>query len=183
VLVRRHQRRLLRVAESFVPSHAVAEEVVQDTWLAVVKGAERFEGRSTVKTWLFRILVNRARTVGAREPRTSQLGIEGDDEYDTRFGARFGRNGAWSDPPVSWADRVDDQLLASQLAARVHLLLERIPESQRCVFVLHDVEGLDASTVCEVLGLTAGNQRVLLHRARARIRGMLELEMELGEAD
>jgi len=111
-LVRRYHPRLLRFAETLVPSRAVAEEVVQDTWLGVVKGIHKFEGRSSVRTWLFRVLVNRARSAGAREPRNVPLDDE--DALDGRFAA----NDHWSRPPDAWSDRVDSKLVADQLAKR-----------------------------------------------------------------
>jgi RNA polymerase sigma-70 factor (ECF subfamily) len=174
-LVRRYHNRLLRLARSFVPSAAVAEEVVQDTWLAVVKGADRFEGRSSVRTWLFRILVNRARHAGAREPRT--WSIDADPAFEARLDGRFGPSGEWSEPPVVWSDRVDDRLVAAQLAACVVACLPALPEGQRQVLLLRDIESLDAATVSELLDISAGNQRVLLHRARTRLRFLLEQEM------
>ncbi len=170
-LVSRYQPRLLRFAESMVPSRAVAEEVVQDTWLGVVRGIDRFEGRSTVKTWLFRILTNRARSAGAREIRTLPLGD--DDVLEGRFGA----SGAWSQPPEPWSDAVDARVLADKLAGRVRACLPQLPEAQRQVLLLRDIEGIDAADVCDLLGVSAGNQRVLLHRARARLRALLESEM------
>ena len=175
-LVRRYHARLLRLAQTMVPSRAVAEEVVQDTWLGVVRGIERFEGRSSVKTWLFRILVFRARTAGSREPRT--LPLDDTDPLEDRFGA----NGAWSTPPAPWSDAVDDRLAAEELARRVRHHVPELPEAQRRVLVLRDVEGLGADDVCAVLGISAGNQRVLLHRARTRLRAALEAELaETGE--
>lgn len=171
-LVSRHHTRLLRFAESLVPSRAVAEEVVQDTWLGVVRGIDRFEGRSSVKTWLFRILINRARTAGAREPRHSPLGA--DDVLDGRFDA----SGHWEQPPEPWADAIDARVVADKLAQRVKECLPQLPDAQRQVLTLRDIEGIDATEVCALLGLSAGNQRVLLHRARTRIRNILEDEME-----
>jgi RNA polymerase sigma-70 factor (ECF subfamily) len=170
-LVGRYHTRLLRLAETMVPSRAVAEEVVQDTWLGVVRGIERFEGRSSVKTWLFRILVFRARTAGSREHRNVPL-----DDADP-LQDRFETSGAWCAPPAPWPDAVDDRLTAEDLAARVHRHLAELPEAQRRVLVLRDVEGLEADDVCEVLGLSAGNQRVLLHRARTKLRAVLETEL------
>lgn len=177
VLVRRHHASLLRVASSFVPTTAVAQEVVQDTWLAVFRGLDRFDGHSSVKTWLFRILVNRARTAGVREPRSAPLTQESDDGFERRFDLRFDRSGAWAEPPVFWTDLVDERLAASQLAQRVHALIPTLPDLQRQVFVLHDVEHVDATLVCELLGITPANRRVLLHRARARLRAAIEAEM------
>jgi RNA polymerase sigma-70 factor, ECF subfamily len=168
-VVRRYQPRLLRLAEATVGSRAVAEEVCQDTWLAVVRGVHRFEGRSTFKTWLFRVLLNRARTTATREQRAGRA----DDAAVERFDA----NGAWAEPPVPWSDRVDDRLVAGRLADSVHDLLPTLPEQQRQVVVLRDVEGLDPVEVSALLGITDGNQRVLLHRGRAKLRECLALEL------
>jgi RNA polymerase sigma-70 factor (ECF subfamily) len=170
-LVSRYHMRLLRFAESLVASRAVAEEVVQDTWLGVVRGVQRFEGRSSVKTWLFRILTNRARSAGAREQRTVALG-------DDALSDRFDTSGAWNPPPEPWADAVDARVVAERLAERVRDCLPALPDVQRQVVLLRDVEGIDAADVCELLGVSAGNQRVLLHRARARLRRLLETEMQ-----
>ncbi|HEY2812971.1 MAG TPA: RNA polymerase sigma factor [Acidimicrobiales bacterium] len=167
-LVRRYQPRLLRLAEATVGSRAVAEEVCQDTWLAVVRGVDRFEGRSSFKTWLFRVLLNRARTSASREQRAGHA--DGDVE-------RFDANGAWAQPPVPWADQVDDRLVAERLARRVHDLLPALPDQQREVVVLRDVEGLDPLEVTSLLGITDGNQRVLLHRGRAKLRVLLSVDM------
>lgn len=167
-LVMRYHARLLRFAESFVPSRAIAEEVVQDTWLGVVRGIDRFEGRASVKTWLFRILANRARSTGLRESRSTP--IDDDDLLEGRFDV----NGHWRHAPVPWDDGVESRLLAVQLSDRVRELLPELPAPQRHVFVLRDIEGLEAEETCELLGVSAGNQRVLLHRARARMRSLLE---------
>jgi RNA polymerase sigma-70 factor (ECF subfamily) len=169
-LVSRYHPRLLRFAESMVPSRAVAEEVVQDTWLAVVRGVDRFEGRSSFKTWLFHILLNRARTTAGREHRSTLL-PEGD------LDDRFDGTGAWATPPTPWSDQVDDRLVAERLAHRVKEILPTLPDGQREVVVLRDIEELPAAEVSELLGLSDGNQRVLLHRARARIREQIDTEM------
>jgi len=169
VLVRRYQPRLLRLAEATVGSRAVAEEVCQDTWLAVVRGVERFEGRSSFRTWLFRILVNRARSTAGREQRAGRP--DGDAVE------RFDATGAWVDPPVAWSDRVDDGLVATELATRVRELLPTLPEQQRQVLVLRDIEGLSGADVAELLHISDGNQRVLLHRGRAKLRACLTAEM------
>lgn len=169
-LVTRYQTRLLRFAETLVPSRAIAEDVVQDTWLGVVKGIDRFEGRSTVKTWLFRILANRARTIGAREARSIPFGD--DDPLE----GRFATDGEWSRPPVAWSDGVDSRIAAVQLAERVRECLPLLPDSQRQVLVLRDVEGVDSAQVSEIMGVSAVHQRVLLHRARARLRNLLEAQ-------
>jgi RNA polymerase sigma-70 factor (ECF subfamily) len=169
-LVREYHRPLLRVAASVVGSPSVAAEVVQDTWLAVVRGVDRFEGRSSFKTWLFHILLNRARTTAARERRTDTVDID-------VLADRFDGSGAWSTPPVPWSDRVDERVVAEQLAPRVHALIDELPGAQRQVLLLRDVEGLPADEVATLLGVSSGNQRVLLHRARARVRAGLEAEV------
>jgi RNA polymerase sigma-70 factor (ECF subfamily) len=168
-LVRRYQARLLRLAEATVGSHAVAEEVCQDTWLAVVRGVDRFEGRSSFKTWLFHILLNRARTTAGREQRAGRP--------DGEIVERFDATGAWADPPVPWAELVDDRLAAEGLALKVQDLLPTLPAQQRQVVILRDVEGLGPADVASMLGVSDGNQRVLLHRGRAKLRHLLNLEM------
>ena len=172
-LVAQYHASLLRLAQTMVPSRAVAEEVVQDTWLGLVRGIHRFEGRSSLRTWLFHILVNRARSTGVHERRPT-TGITAGPAVDPE---RFGPDGGWADPPVPWPEEVDDRLVAAQMADRIRPRLEELPEMQRQVVTLRDIEGLSAEEVCDLLGLTEGNQRVLLHRGRSRLRGMLEHEM------
>ena len=173
-IVERYHAPLKRLALTFVPSPAVAEEVVQDTWLAVVKGVERFEGRSSFKTWLFRILVNRARTTGVRErrqdPRRSPA-VPPD---------RFDSSGAWVEPPAAWPDDAEERIVARDSVDRIVRCLDELPETQRQVVVLRDFEQLGAQEVCSMLGISEGNQRVLLHRGRSRIRGILEREIGKG---
>jgi RNA polymerase sigma-70 factor, ECF subfamily len=169
-LVRTYHQPLLRLAASVVGNAAVAEEVVQDTWLAVVRGVDRFEGRSSFKTWLFHILMNRARTTAGRERRVAAVPDIEEDRFDAR--------GAWAAPPVPWADQVDERVVAEQLAPMVRSLIDALPDGQRQVLLLRDVEGLAPAEVCSLLGLSDGNQRVLLHRARAHLR--FELEGRLG---
>jgi len=173
-LVRRYHPSLVRLAVAMVGSQAVAEEAVQDTWLAVVRGVQRFEGRSTFKTWLFHILANRARSAGGREQRSGggHEPLVDDDRFDS--------TGAWVDPPEQWADRVDDRLAATALAGRVKELIEQLPPTQRQVVLLRDVEGVPAPDVCKVLGLTDGHQRVLLHRGRSSVRASLSKEVARG---
>jgi RNA polymerase sigma-70 factor (ECF subfamily) len=168
-LVGRYQTRLVRFAETTVGSRAVAEEVTQDTWVAVIRGIERFEGRSSFQTWLFRILLNRARTAIGREVRAGRP----DDTVEERFDA----SGAWADPPVAWSDQVDDRMVAAELATRVQDLLPHLPEQQRQVVILRDVDGVSAEDVASLLGISDGNQRVLLHRGRAKLRALLTAEI------
>ena len=176
-LVERYHAPLIRVALTFVPSRAVAEEVVQDTWLGVLRGVDRFEGRSSLQTWLYRILVNRARTTGVREHRSLPLA----DTEPAVDPARFAADGTWASPPEHWSDEVDERLSAPALAARIRMLVEQLPAGPRQVVTLRDVEGLSSAEVCEVLGITEGNQRVLLHRGRSRVRAVLEQEMQRWE--
>jgi RNA polymerase sigma-70 factor (ECF subfamily) len=162
-LVDAYQSRLLRLAETVVISRSVAEEAVQDTWLAVVRGIDRFEGRSSFETWLFHILLNRARSAAGHEHRTTVIS-------ESDIVERFAGSGPWSPPPVPWSDQVDDRLVADRLARLVHEILPTLPDGQRKVVTLRDVEGLGPAEVAARLGVSDGNQRVLLHRARARIR-------------
>jgi RNA polymerase sigma-70 factor (ECF subfamily) len=173
ILVGRYQSTLLRVARSFVPSTAVAEEVVQDTWMGVVRGIDRFEGRSSFKTWLFRIMVNRARTSGVRENRHLTL----DPTEPAVSPDRFDANGAWAEPIAPWESDVDDRLVAESWGPVLRAAVDALPGRQRDVVVLRDVEGLDSADVCEVLDISEGNQRVLLHRGRSRLRTVLEDEL------
>ncbi|MGA8725852.1 MAG: sigma-70 family RNA polymerase sigma factor [Acidimicrobiales bacterium] len=171
-LVERYQGPLVRLARAYVPTDAVAEEAVQETWMGVVRGIDRFEGRSSFKTWLFRILVNRARSAGAREPRDIPLDQHGRSVPPERFDDR----GAWAHPIEPW-EQSDDRLVAASWSKSLVAALAQLPPRQREVVLLRDVEGLESGEVCDVLGITEGNQRVLLHRGRSRLRGTLENEL------
>ena len=172
-LVGRHHDSMLRLARTFVPSHAVAEEVVQDTWLGVLRGIDRFEGRSSLRTWLLAILVNRARTAGTREARS--VPASGPDGSVAAVDAgRFDAGGAWSDPPQPWTEEVEDRIGAVALRGQILTALALMPARQRAVVMLRDVDGLRSDEVCDVLGVTAANERVLLHRGRSRLRQALE---------
>ena len=173
-VVNRFHAPLVRAARAYVASDAVAEEVVQDTWVAVIRGIERFEGRSSLATWLFHILANRARTTGVRESRTTPFDITDEGSLPSEL---FTRDGAWAEPPRPWTDAVDDRLFAEQAAQYVSGCLERLPATQRVVVTMRDVEGLESDVVCEALGLTPGNQRVLLHRGRAGVRACLSAQL------
>jgi RNA polymerase sigma-70 factor (ECF subfamily) len=177
-LVDRYHTSLTRLARTFVPSGAVAEEVVQDTWLGVVRGVHGFEGRASLRTWLFRILVNRARTTGARERRSAPAGWGAAGPEPAVDPARFGPDGRWVEPPVPWTETVEDRLDAAGESERVRALIDELPEAQRQVLVLRDVEGLSAAEVCELLDISDANQRVLLHRGRSRVRAALERERQ-----
>ena len=172
VLVRRYHAPMLALALTFVPSRAVAEEVVQDTWLGVLRGIGGFEGRSSVRTWLLRILVNRAKTAGVKERRSVAL----PDPAPAVDGARFDPAGNWLAPPEHWSDQVDDRLRAAKMADRARTAIEGLPGLQRQVVRLRDVQELTSDEVCAVLRISPVNQRVLLHRGRSRLRQVLESE-------
>ena len=169
-LVNRHHDSMLRLAKTFVHSHALAEEIVQDTWVGALRGIDRFEGRSSLRTWLLAILVNRARTTGVREARSVPVA----DTEPAVDASRFNSAGAWAAPPEQWVEDIEDRLGAAQLGGLIRSTLEQMPERQRAVVMLRDVDGLQSDEVCEVLDLTAANERVLLHRGRSRLRQALE---------
>jgi len=176
---RMHHASLLRVAQIYVPTRAVAEEVVQETWLAVLEGIDRFEGRSSLKTWIFRILANRAKTRAERERRTIPFSALQPDRVPEpaldpeRFrDSEDGRwPGHWSTPPQPWPE---DKLLAAETREKLAQAIETLPASQRAVISLRDLEGWSADEVCNALELSETNQRVLLHRARSKVRNALE---------
>jgi len=171
-----------RLARTFVSSDAVADEVVQETWLAIIKGLNRFEGRSSLKSWMFRILVNRAQTRGAREHRTTPFSslLEDDlPEGPTVDPDRFlppdhPVAGYWARTPTRFFELPEDRLLAQETAQVVARAIDRLPTRQQEVIRLRDVEGWESEEVCLCLGISAANQRVLLHRARAAVRAELE---------
>ena len=178
-LMRLYGAGMLRVAQMYVPSRAIAEDVVQEAWLGVLKGIGRFEGRSSLKTWLFRIVANTAKTRGVREARSipfSSLGGGGADEPAVdpeRFlgdGERY--PGHWAVPPQSWAP--EGRLLAQEAMDVIEREIDRLPPAQRAVITMRDVQGFSSEEVCNALDLTETNQRVLLHRARAKVRNALE---------
>ena len=171
-LVGRHHDSMVRVARSFVPNHAVAEEVVQDTWLAVLRGLDGFEGRSSFQTWLYQILINRAQSTGVREHHHVPVGAQ-ESSVDP---SRFDDGGLWSLPPERWGDDLDERLQAGELSASIWSALDQLPVQQRSVVALRDLEGLHSTEVCDLLDITAANQRVLLHRGRSRMRNALEAE-------
>jgi RNA polymerase sigma-70 factor (ECF subfamily) len=177
-LVMRYHESLVRVARYYVGSQASAEDVVQETWIAVLRGIDRFEGRSSFKTWLFRILVNRARTLGVKEHRTVPVDPLTSDRSVSP--SRFDQGGHWSEPPVPFTDTIDDGIVNEPIVRLVHESLARLPEAARAVVTLRDVQGLSTAEVAELLGLTEANVRVILHRSRARIRTEVEAKMQVG---
>jgi RNA polymerase sigma-70 factor (ECF subfamily) len=178
-LIDRYYSSMLHVALGFVPSRSIAEEVVQDTWLAVITGITRFQERCSFKTWLFRILVNRARSRGVREHRCvafSSLASEASEAW-----APEEARGSWNGAPH--LDQPGDGLLNSELGRVISSAIDRLPGRQRQVLVLRDVEGWSAAEICDLLGVSEANQRVLLHRARTRIRALVAPYLTGQQAD
>jgi RNA polymerase sigma-70 factor (ECF subfamily) len=172
---------MVRVARSYVPSDAVAQEVVQETWLAVLEGLDRFEGRSTLQTWIFRILVNRARTRGARERRSMPFSSysQSDEAEPSVAPDRFQGEGDpypghWSSPPTPWDELPESRLESKETLERIRSAIDVLPPNYREVITLRDIEGWSSPEVCNALELSETNQRVLLHRARSRVRRALE---------
>ncbi len=175
-LVTAYHSSLLRLALTFVSTQAAAEEVVQDTWIGVLKGLKSFERRASLKTWIFRILVNRARTRGARDGRTVTFSALEDPGGDTEaLTDRFSAQGRWIHPPAMWQEQNPEELLLRrETVACLHDAIGSLPPNQRAVVTLRDIEGVEAQEVCNILGITETNQRVLLHRARTKVRARLE---------
>jgi RNA polymerase sigma-70 factor, ECF subfamily len=191
-LLSRHDAAMRRVARTFVRTDSAADEVVQDAWLGVLRGLDGFEGRSSLRTWIFQILLNNARTRGQRERRTLPFSSlrrsnqEGRDEPAVdadRFQGRRGEYpGHWARPPAEW-DSPEERLAGD--AAREVLLsaISKLPERQREVLALRDIQGYTAEDVCNALRLTETNQRVLLHRARSKVRAALERHFDSEAAE
>ncbi len=182
-LVARDHQTMLRVARLYVRDAQAAEEVVQETWLVVVKGLAGFEERSTLRTWIFRILTNRAKTRGVREARTTPFSAlataEADGDEPTVDPARFqGADGHWpghwAAAPLPFPPSPDDAVIAGETMQRLQEAIDGLPSAQREIIRLRDVEGWPADEVCALLSVSQGNQRVLLHRARSKVRAALE---------
>ena len=182
-LVERYHQALLRVARLYVAQPAVAEEVVQETWLGLLQGLERFEARSSLKTWLFRILTNRAKTRAGREGRSVPFSAleaaaaepaEPAVEPERFLPADRPGAGHWASLPRRWDDVPETRLLSAETRAQLDAAIAALPPSQQLVISLRDVEGWSADEVCNALAITETNQRVLLHRARSKVRRALE---------
>ena len=183
MLIDRYQMPLLRLAMVYVSSWAVAEEVVQETWVAVLEGLHRFEGRSSLKTWIFRILANRAKTRALREGRTipfSSLADMQDDadepavELDRFLPSDEAWAGGWVTAPVRWEESPEERLLSQETRSRIQQAIDDLSPNQREIITLRDIEGWSSEETRNFLGVSEGNQRVLLHRARAKVRSALE---------
>lgn len=183
-LVESYHPAMVRLATTYVGERSVAEEVAQEAWLGVLRGVSSFEGRSRLKTWIFTILTNCAKTRGARERRTVPFSAlwAADSEPDelavdpARFRPADAPRGArhWSLAPQSWSSVPEERLLAQETEAEVLRAIGRLPAAQREVITLRDIEGLSAAETCNVLEVSETNQRVLLHRARSKVRQALE---------
>ncbi len=187
LLVDRHHNALIRLAMAHVSDRSIAEEVVQETWIGVLEGLDRFEGRSSLKTWIFRILTNKAKTRGVRESRHVSFsplgGVDDGSDEPTVDQARFQSTGYWVDhwavPPSKWDEETPEKLLLSKESGMyIEKAIDALPPSQKQVLVMRDVEGLSSEEACNILGLSETNQRVLLHRARSRVRRALEQYLE-----
>jgi len=184
-LLDRYHSTLVHLAQQYVPNRAVAEEVAQETWLAVIEGIDRFEQRSSLKTWLFRILVNIARSHGVKESRSipfaTDVTLDEEPAVDPRRFRRFvlhGR-GQWKAPPQPWTDP-EQQALDAETLTVIHTAVEHLPPAQREVLTMRDLVGWSSAEVCNALEISEANQRVLLHRARSKVRGALERHYDEG---
>jgi RNA polymerase sigma-70 factor (ECF subfamily) len=175
-LVTTYHGSLIRLALTFVMDRGAAEEVVQETWLGVIKGLPSFERRSSLKTWIFRILVNRGRTRGARDGRLVNFSALGEpDGAPSDLADRFSAEGRWIQPPSTWHEaNPEDLLLRREVVECLEEAIASLPPNQRSVVTLRDIEGVDAAEVCNILQISETNQRVLLHRARTKVRAMVE---------
>jgi RNA polymerase sigma-70 factor (ECF subfamily) len=183
-LVRRHQAQMLRIARMYVSTQAVAEEVVQEAWLGILQGLDRFEGRSSLRTWMYRILTNIAKTRGQREGRSAPFSSLAGDldapsmEESWFRGSTDRRPGTWASLPDDWRAIPEERLLGHEVSALVGAAIDGLPPMQAQVIRLRDVQGWSSAEVCNALDISETNQRVLLHRARARVRRALEGYLE-----
>jgi RNA polymerase sigma-70 factor (ECF subfamily) len=182
-LVDLHHAALVRVARQYVPTQEIAEDVAQEAWLGLLRGLDTFEGRSSLRTYLFRIVMNLARTRGVREARSAPFSslVRDDEDGPAVDPERFVQApaagaGHWLSPIRPWSVSAEQLALSAELAERLREAIAELPEAQRRVVTLRDVEGLAAEEVCDLLGLSDGNQRVLLHRARSKLRQVLAEE-------
>jgi RNA polymerase sigma-70 factor (ECF subfamily) len=182
-LVDLHHAALVRVARQYVPTQEMAEDVAQEAWLGLLRGLDSFEGRSSLRTYLFRIVMNLARTRGVRESRSAPFSslVRDDEDGPSVDPERFVQAptpgaGHWLSPVRPWSLSPEGAALSAELAEKLREEIARLPEAQGRVVTLRDVEGFDADEVCDLLGLSEGNQRVLLHRARTKLRQALAEE-------
>jgi RNA polymerase sigma-70 factor (ECF subfamily) len=186
VIVERYHASMVSVARLYTPSAAVAEEVAQEAWIGVLRGIDRFEGRSSFKTWLFHIVTNRAKTRGIREHRSMPISsvVDGDDQDSAleQFHQDGPMRGMWAIAPDSWARLPEESLISRETLQVVAETIALLPQQQREVVTLRDQEGWSSADVCELLDISEVNQRVLLHRARTRIRDAVARHLDEGGA-
>ncbi len=178
-LIQRYHGPMFRLAMNYVGDRGVAEDVVQESWLTCLRSLDRFEGRSSLKTWLFGILVNVARSRRRKESRILPFASlwrrdDSDSRRPTVDRSRFGSDGMWSDGPRSWDNVPESKVLGAETLQNVRSAIDALPPKQREVILLRDVAGFDAAEVSGLLGISAANERVRLHRARAAVRQKLE---------
>ncbi len=178
-VIDRHGGALLRFARTFLKNEALAEEVVQDTWLASLDGLDGFEARSSLRTWLFTVLANKARNRAVREGRIVPWSAVGGSEDGPAVDPdRFQADGQWKEAPGRWTEENPERLaLGAETRAAIEVAIATLPELQRSVIILRDVDGLEAEEICRLLEISLTNQRVLLHRARTRVRHALEAHL------
>jgi RNA polymerase sigma-70 factor (ECF subfamily) len=187
MLVEQHQAMMLRIARMYVSSQAVAEEVVQDAWLGILQGLDKFEGRSSLRTWMYRILANIAKTRGVREGRSQPFSAIASDEESASTPESWFRGaddrwaGGWTTFPNDWRGIPEDRLLAGETIHVVGVAIDALPPLQAEVIRLRDVLGWTSEEVRNVLDLSETNQRVLLHRARSRVRRAVDEYLEKGQ--
>jgi RNA polymerase sigma-70 factor (ECF subfamily) len=182
-LVETHHGAMIAVARTYVRTRAVAEEVAQEAWLGVIKGIDRFEGRSSLRTWILRILVNTAMGRGVREARSLPFSSLGDEQEPAVEPDRFRPPGAafaghWNRYPGDWSSLPEETLLGRETLDVAKREIEDLPDSQRTVITMRDIAGCSAEEVCDLLDISAANQRVLLHRARSKVRAALERHLD-----
>lgn len=188
-LVNRYQPSMVRLASVYVQNRAIAEETVQETWIGVLRALDRFEGRSSLKTWIFSILVNRAKTHAAQEGRSIPLSLLGNDDagpfepaVDPERFLPLGHESAghWASPPHNWNRTPEELALSHETRVLIEQAVATLPPSQREVITLRDIQGWTSDEICNALNLTETNQRVLLHRARSKVRRALEQYLDEG---
>jgi RNA polymerase sigma-70 factor (ECF subfamily) len=182
-LVETHHGAMIAVARTYVRTRAVAEEVAQEAWLGVIKGIDRFEGRSSLRTWILRILMNTAMGRGVREARSLPFSSLGDEQEPAVEPDRFRPPGAafaghWNRYPGDWSSLPEETLLGRETLDVAKREIEDLPDSQRTVITMRDIAGCSAEEVCDLLDISAANQRVLLHRARSKVRAALERHLD-----
>ncbi|MEM6531848.1 MAG: sigma-70 family RNA polymerase sigma factor [Myxococcota bacterium] len=174
-LVSTHQRLFMHIARGLTGSEALAEEIVQETWLAILESLPRFEGRSSLRTWMTRILVYRGRQRATRERRNIPLSaLAGDDEDGEVDPSRFDADGHWTRPPASWRSSPEKVVMDDEVRALVQEAVEKLPENQKLVITMRDIAHLSSEEVVKALDISEANQRVLLHRARTKVRAYIE---------